>query len=505
MLLAAAGRRCPTEPAGLRSATDDRPSAPTPRRDARPVRRRLPARRAARHRHERPADEPGLPAGDPGAVRRYGRSRLVTGAVLAVARSSRSSTSCTSARAGSSSATGSATTSCRSPCVLVALGFERLATPASLGHAARHRPRRRVGRDQRCGASSGAGSSDGDLARVDRGRRRLAARRRASSLLAARACAWPLLPGRRLLGHRRVQAVGAALGTAHPTGFPTYVLLGWLANVAPAAVRRAGVPDEPAVAVLAVATAAAVDRRSWSGALTRSTVARRSLAGLGLALDARSSGRSATHAEPHRSTWPSSPSCCGCWSRWEDGPPASAAPRQADRCLLLAAVVFGLAVGNHSLTLLLARRSRCTSSRSSRGIRRRPRLVARVRRRGGRDARARLPRAARCGPGRSGRRSSTAARDLGRVLVHRPRPSSSGAASSTRSATCRQGRPILVDLTVASSARSRPRSRSAFVVAAIRRPPVRAADRDCGAAHHLLLRRRRTSTPTSALLPRAGR
>ena len=49
-------------------------------------------------------------------------------------------------------------------------------------------------------------------------------------------------------------------------------------------------------------------------------------------------------------------SCSGCWSTWD----ASAWPRRStqrdrgDRYLLAATVVFGLAVGNHSLTLLLA-------------------------------------------------------------------------------------------------------------------------------------------------------
>ena len=73
----------------------------------------LPARRPQRHRHERAAHQPRLPAGDP-ALRRFRTSRIVAGATIAV-RSWRSSTSCTSARAGSSSATASATISCRWP------------------------------------------------------------------------------------------------------------------------------------------------------------------------------------------------------------------------------------------------------------------------------------------------------------------------------------------------------------------------------------------------------
>ena len=51
--------------------------------DARPVRPGVPAGRAARHRHERAADQPGVPAGHPGAGL-AARSRLVAGALLAV-------------------------------------------------------------------------------------------------------------------------------------------------------------------------------------------------------------------------------------------------------------------------------------------------------------------------------------------------------------------------------------------------------------------------------------
>ena len=41
------------------------------------------------------------------------------------------------------------------------------------------------------------------------------------------------------------QTVGPVLGTAHPTGFPAYVILGWLARSSFAPLRRSGLPDEP--------------------------------------------------------------------------------------------------------------------------------------------------------------------------------------------------------------------------------------------------------------------
>ena len=44
-------------------------------------------------------------------------------------------------------------------------------------------------------------------------------------------CRMALLPGVGLWDTAEFQAVGPLLGTAHPTGFPSYVILGWLASV----------------------------------------------------------------------------------------------------------------------------------------------------------------------------------------------------------------------------------------------------------------------------------
>src|SRR6478609_8670355 len=50
--------------------------------------------------------------------------------------------------------------------------------------------------------------------------------------LVALAAAWvALLPGLAFWDTGELQAVAPLMGTAHPTGFPTYVLLGWLASV----------------------------------------------------------------------------------------------------------------------------------------------------------------------------------------------------------------------------------------------------------------------------------
>ena len=42
---------------------------------------------------------------------------------------------------------------------------------------------------------------------------------------------WALLPGLGFWDTGELQVVGPVLGTAHPTGFPAYVILAWLASV----------------------------------------------------------------------------------------------------------------------------------------------------------------------------------------------------------------------------------------------------------------------------------
>ena len=91
-----------------------------------------------------------------------------------------------------------------------------------------------------CGASSGVGRWDGEPIAGWPPRWSVA-------LIAFVAAVLTMLPGVAYWDTGELQAVAPLLGTAHPTGFPTYVLLGWLASVAPPAVRRAGLPDEPAV------------------------------------------------------------------------------------------------------------------------------------------------------------------------------------------------------------------------------------------------------------------
>jgi 4-amino-4-deoxy-L-arabinose transferase-like glycosyltransferase len=165
--------------------------------------------------------------------------------------------------------------------------------------------------------------------------------------------AWTgLMPGVGFWDTGEFQTVLPVLGTAHPTGYPTYVVIGFIANILLTPI------GEPAfritvLSLLAVATAAGVTmllvRR-----LTGSTVIGIA-AGVGLALTPVV-WFNATRADPHALHLAFVAILLYALVRWEDARRAiepEVQPGSADRRLVLAAVVFGLAAGNHSLTLLL--------------------------------------------------------------------------------------------------------------------------------------------------------
>jgi hypothetical protein len=151
-----------------------------------------------------------------------------------------------------------------------------------------------------------------------------------------------MMPGVGFWDTAELQVVAPVLGTAHPTGFPTYVILGWIAN---ALLTPFG---EPAFRMnlfaglsIAVAAAFTVD---LVRSLTRSTVIG-IMAGLGLALTGIV-WNVGTHAEAHALHLALVAILLRLLVAWEES--------GRDRTLVGAAVVFGLAAGNHSLTLLLA-------------------------------------------------------------------------------------------------------------------------------------------------------
>ena len=166
--------------------------------------------------------------------------------------------------------------------------------------------------------------------------------------------AWAgLMPGVGFWDTGEFQTVLPILGTAHPTGYPTYVLLGFVANILLTPI------GEPAfritvLSLLAIATAAAttvVLVRRLTGSL---------LIGVGTGLGLATTPvvwDNATRADPHAIHLAFVALLLLALVRWRDARWKIAedptAARRADRRLLLAAVLFGLAAGNHSLTLLL--------------------------------------------------------------------------------------------------------------------------------------------------------
>jgi hypothetical protein len=164
--------------------------------------------------------------------------------------------------------------------------------------------------------------------------------------------AWTgLMPGVAFWDTGEFQTVLPIMGTAHPTGYPTYVLVGFLANILLAPI------GEPAfrvnvLSLLSVATAAGVTvllvRR-----LTGSTVIGVA-AGLGLALTPLV-WINATRADPHPLHLAFVAILLWALVRWEDarrGIEPGVDPGSTDRRLVVAAIVFGLGAGNHSLMLL---------------------------------------------------------------------------------------------------------------------------------------------------------
>jgi hypothetical protein len=183
-----------------------------------------------------------------------------------------------------------------------------------------------------------------------------------------------MLPGLGFWDTGELQSVGPLMGTAHPTGYPTYVLLGWLANLA---LEPFG---EPAYrmnlfAGLSVAVAAAVTT-DLTRTLTRST-ALGVLAGGGLALTPLVWGIG-TRAEAHALHLALLAIVLRLLVGWEDARTRADDPtdQRPDRWLIGATVAFALSMGNHSLTLLMALPVGLFVLAVEPGILRRPRFIA---------------------------------------------------------------------------------------------------------------------------------
>ncbi len=157
-----------------------------------------------------------------------------------------------------------------------------------------------------------------------------------------------LLPDVALWDTGEFQAIGPVLGIAHPTGYPTYTLLAWFASVVLQPFGNEAYRANLLSAILI----------SGAAALTSVLIVqltRRPLLGLaaGLALAVTPlAWRVALQADPHSLHLFFAALLLVLLVGWMQRERAGA-PR-AGRWLLAASIVFGLSLGNHALTLLLA-------------------------------------------------------------------------------------------------------------------------------------------------------
>ena len=167
-------------------------------------------------------------------------------------------------------------------------------------------------------------------------------------VIATALAAWRLMPGVGFWDTAEFQTIPPILGTAHPTGYPTYVILGWLASIVLAPFGEPAFRMNLLSAILVgVAAGITVDLVRL---LTRSTIVGVA-AGLGLAATPVV-WFIGTHADPHALHLALFAGLLWLLVRWEIA--RNDEPSRADRWLIAAAVVTGLSAGNHSLTLLLA-------------------------------------------------------------------------------------------------------------------------------------------------------
>jgi hypothetical protein len=157
-----------------------------------------------------------------------------------------------------------------------------------------------------------------------------------------------LLPGLGLWDTGEFQAVAPVLGTAHPTGYPSYILLGWVASLLLAPF------GEPALrmnllSAITLGVAAGLTVVLIRGLTGRTAVA--AAAGFLLALTPIP-WRVGSFADPHMLHLALVAAILVLLVGWESR--TRSGRSDADRWLVAAAAVFGIALGNQALTVLLA-------------------------------------------------------------------------------------------------------------------------------------------------------
>jgi hypothetical protein len=178
-----------------------------------------------------------------------------------------------------------------------------------------------------------------------------------------------LLPGVAFWDTGEMQTVAPVFGTAHPTGYPAYVILGWVASIL---LQPIG---EPALR-MNVLSAILLGGATACTTLLCIRLSGRPLLGFagGLVFAVMPEAwYLATHADGHALhvfllgllllllvAW---------GDRWRAGEPGT------DRWLVAAAIVFGVSLGNQALTVLLVPGIALYVLATDRGVLRRPRLV----------------------------------------------------------------------------------------------------------------------------------
>jgi hypothetical protein len=157
-----------------------------------------------------------------------------------------------------------------------------------------------------------------------------------------------LLPGLGFWDTAEAQVVPPVLGTFHPTGFPAYVLLGWLASVVLQPFGDAAFRMNLLSAILAAGSAA------LTVVLVRQLTGHTILGlAVGLVLGAAPVvWRLATHADAHMLHLLLVALLVILLAGWERR--TRARDPGSDRWLVAAAIVYGVSLANHTLTLLLA-------------------------------------------------------------------------------------------------------------------------------------------------------
>jgi hypothetical protein len=179
-----------------------------------------------------------------------------------------------------------------------------------------------------------------------------------------------LLPGQGFWDTGEFQAVPPVLGTAHPTGYPSYVILGWLATLALTPVGEAALRMNLLSALLLAAAA------GLTVVLVRQLTGRTSVAvGAGLLLVLTPiPWRMGGFADPHTLHLALMAGLLVLLVGWERR--RNAGSSRADHWLVASAALYGVMLGNHTLTILLAPGIALLVMAVEPRILRRPRLVA---------------------------------------------------------------------------------------------------------------------------------